>query len=84
MMLTYGLRQSGENILPATPLVGVVPALVRYCSASGERPELAYPKTSEVFRDFGSLAGRFPLAARLVRIVNGHRTEKGGGSTIES
>ena len=31
----------------------------------GERPDFAYQKTSEVFRDFGSLAGRFWLAARL-------------------
>ena len=33
----------------------------------GERSDLAYQKTSEVFRDFGSLAGHFLLAARLTR-----------------
>ena len=31
----------------------------------GEWPDFAPPKTSEVFGDFGSLAGKFPLAARL-------------------
>ena len=30
---------------------------------NGERPDLAYQKTFEVFRDFGSLAGRFPRPA---------------------
>ena len=33
-----GFRQAGENSLPATPLVGVVPTLVRYCSAPAREP----------------------------------------------
>lgn len=34
-------------------------------SCDGARPDLAYGQTSEVFGDFGSLAGDFPLASRL-------------------
>ena len=41
--------------------IGFQPVIFRM----GERPDFASQETSEVFGDFGSLAGRFPLAARL-------------------
>ncbi len=42
------VRQAGENSLPATPLVGVVPALVPYRSAQAREPRGQAPVAGKI------------------------------------